>query len=86
MAVWNLRATFRSTNGVAAPYDAFAITVTCEVTSWTAPSAPTTGLGYSVFDFGITIDVSDLAYVQSPPCGYAYTSVYSWTGLGDPVS
>ena len=81
----SLIAVFNPTNGSDKTFTALTFTVTCEVTSWTVPSAPTTGggfdLSYAVFETPLTIDVSTLSYVQSPACGYAFTSTYSWNGL-----
>ena len=34
-----------------------------------------------MFEAPLTIDVSTLAYVQSPACGYTFTSAYSWSTL-----
>jgi hypothetical protein len=84
--VYNIQATFVPTNGASQTYTAFFLTITCTVASWTAPAAPTTGLTYNVFDYASTIDISGLAYVQSPACGYDFTSIYSWTGLTGPLA
>jgi hypothetical protein len=34
-----------------------------------------------VFEAPLTIDVTSLAYVQAPACGYTFTSVYAWSTL-----
>ena len=80
----HLIATFNPTNGLDKTYQAMTFTVTCEVTSWTAPSAPTSptfDLSYAVFETPLTIDISTLTYTQSPACGYTYTNNYSWSTL-----
>ena len=79
-------AVFNPTNGADKTFTALTFSVTCEVTSWTVPSAPADGvngfdLSAVVFDAPLSIDVSTLAYVQSPVCGYAFTSTYTWSGL-----
>ena len=87
--VWTIIAHFRPTWGPDTTYTAFVLTVTCEVTSWAVPAAPTTGLDYLVWARATTIDISSVAtyeYVQTPPCGYTYSSAYTWTGLGGPVA
>lgn len=75
-----LIATFTSTYGADPTYTAFVITVTCTVTSFTNPSNPA-NVSYTLFTKSLQVDLSNLVYVQSPPCGYAYTSTLSWTGL-----
>lgn len=80
----SLIAVFNPTNGADKTFTAYTFTVTCEVTSWTVPSAPTEptfDLTYAVFETPLAIDISSLAYTQSPACGYTFTSVYSWNGL-----
>ena len=59
-------------------YTATVITVTCTVTGFTSPDAPTTGLSYSIFGASQTIQVTG-DYVQSPSCGYTFTNSYSYT-------
>ena len=71
-------------NGNQKIYNALTFEVTCTITSFTAPSAPTSPpftLAYTVFEPAISIDVSTLVYVQDPPCGYAYSSTYTWVNL-----
>jgi len=86
----NLIVVFNPTYGSDKTYTALTFTVTCEVTSWTIPSAPTSGggfdLSYVVFETPLPIDISPLAYVQSPVCGYTFTSTYTWTNLPSFVS
>ena len=80
----SLIAVFNPTNGNDYTFTALTFTVTCEVTSWTKPSAPASpayDLSYAVFETPLQIDVAPLTYVQSPACGYAYTSTYSWGNL-----
>lgn len=75
---------FNPTNGLDKTFTALTFTVTCEVTSWTVPSAPTSptfDLSYTVFETPLSIDISSLAYTQSPACGYTSTNSYSWSGL-----
>lgn len=82
--VHSLIAVFNPTNGADKTYTALTFTVTCQVASFTKPSAPTSpsfDLSYVVFETPLTIDVSSLQYVQSPACGYTFTSSYSWGGL-----
>ena len=53
-------------------------TVTCEITSYTLPSAPTDGvdgwdLSYIIFDGPLSIDMSKLTWTEVPTCNYAAT-------------
>lgn len=73
-------ATFTSTHGPDPTYTAFVFTVTCEVTSFALPSNPSDE-SYTLFTAASRIDLSNLVYVQTPACGYAYTSTLTWTGL-----
>ena len=86
----NLIVVFNPTYGSDKTYTALTFAVTCEVTSWTVPSPPDTAggfdLSYVVFETPLPIDISTLAYVQSPVCGYAFTSSYTWTNLPSFVS
>ena len=75
-----LFATFSSTHGADPFYTAFIFTVTCEVTSFTNPSDPS-NVSYTLFTSSLEVDLTSLVYVQSPACGYAYTSSLTWTGL-----
>ena len=54
--------------------------MTCQVTSFTNPSNPS-NVAYTLFTQSVEIDLTSLVYVQSPACGYAYTSSLTWTGL-----
>lgn len=83
----SILATWTPTNGSAKTlYTALTFKVECKVTSFTKPTAPVNGAGgfdlaYTVFETPLTIDVSTLAYVQAPACGYTFTSVYGWSTL-----
>ena len=55
-------------------------TVTCEVTSFALPSTPS-DVSYTLFTSSLEVDLTSLVYVQTPACGYAYTSSLTWTGL-----
>jgi hypothetical protein len=44
------------------------------------PSDPITGLTHYVQGSPLVFDFND-QYVQSPACGYAYTSSFTWTGV-----
>jgi len=62
----SLIAVFNPTNGNDKTYTALTFTITCQVTSWTVPSAPTSptfDLSYAVFEAPLPIDISTLAYV-----------------------
>ena len=74
-----LLATFTSDNGPDPNYTAFVITVTCAVTSFTAPSNPS-NVSYSLFSKSVTIDLTSLVYTQTPACGYTPTNSLTWTG------
>lgn len=75
-----LFATFISTYGADPTYTAFVFTVTCQVTSFAVPSDPS-NVSYTLFTASHEIDLTSLVYVQTPACGYAYTSSLTWTGL-----
>ena len=75
-----LFATFTSTHGADPFYTAFTFTVTCQVTSFALPSNPS-DVTYTLFTSSLEVDLTGLVYVQSPACGYAYTSSLTWTGL-----
>ena len=65
----DLRVIFTSTNGPDPEYIALTITVTCEVTSITPPSAPTTNLEYIVYDPTNNYhDFTNAVYTQVPDC------------------
>ena len=62
----NLVAVFNPTWGSDKTFTALTFEVTCQVTSWTVPSAPTSptfDLSYAVFETPLSIDVSSLGYV-----------------------
>jgi hypothetical protein len=81
----NLVAVFNPTYGLDITFTALTFTVTCQVTSWSKPSAPSIANGFTlttaVFAAPLPINVATLGYVQIPDCGYAFTSTYSWNGL-----
>ena len=54
--------------------------MTCQVTSFALPSNPA-DVSYTLFEKSLEVDLTSLVYVQSPACGYAYTSSLTWTGL-----
>ena len=53
----------------------------CVVTSFSAPSDPTSGLTYNIWDNDLSFDYSQ-SWVQDPACGHPYTESFTWTGLG----
>jgi hypothetical protein len=86
----NLIAVFNPTYGLDKTFTALTFTVTCQVTSWSNPAAPSAANGFTltsaVFATPLLINVATLGYVQIPACGYAFTSTYSWNGLPSFVS
>ena len=81
-----LYATFTPTNGSPITYTAMTFTVTCTLTDYTLPSAPTDGnggfdLSYIVFDGPLEIDLSTLTWTEVPTCNYAATQQITFTGL-----
>ena len=44
------------------------------------PSNPS-AVAYTLFTSSLEVDLTSLVYVQTPACGYAYTSSLTWTGL-----
>lgn len=50
------------------------------MTSFALPSNPA-NVSYTLFTTSEEIDLTSLVYVQTPACGYAYTSSLTWTGL-----
>ena len=82
--IHTLYATFTSTNGPDPTYTAITFTVTCTLTSFAMPSAPSEGpfdLSYIIHDAPMTIDLSTLTYTEAPTCGYTTTEAVTWTGL-----
>jgi hypothetical protein len=73
--------TFTPDNGNAFSYTWY-LTIDCTVTAITQPTAPVSGLTYSVYADPNTYDFTQSAYAQTPDCGYAYTSVFAWEGDG----
>ena len=80
MGTHTVFAVFTSTYGDDPFYTAFVFTVTCEVTSFALPSDPS-NVSYTLFTASNEVDLTSLVYVQTPACGYAYTSTLTWTGL-----
>jgi hypothetical protein len=56
------------------------VTVTCTVTSFAQPAAPTTGLTYNIYDAATVFDYTGATWVQSPDCGYTYSNSFAWEG------
>lgn len=44
------------------------------------PSDPS-NVSHTLFTASTEVDLTSLVYVQTPACGYAYTSTLTWTGL-----
>lgn len=63
----SLIAVFNPTNGADKTFTALTFTVTCQVTSWTKPAAPSASNGFTlttaVFAAPLTINVATLNYV-----------------------
>jgi hypothetical protein len=71
---------FTPANG--SPYTfTWTLTVTCEVTAFSPPAAPNTGLTYNIYDPVKTWDYTVETWTQSPDCGYLYDSVFTWEGV-----
>jgi ribosomal protein L11 len=79
IGTWTITATMTTTNGDDPSWDAATITVGCIVTSIAAASPPTSGLTYNLYDAPLLIDLTTYAYTQTPPCGYSFTEVFTWT-------
>ena len=77
---YTLKATFQPTHGSAITYAALVLTVTCTVTSFTRPAHPA-DLYYNVYAPTASVNVGALTYTMTPPCGYAFDSTFTWTGL-----
>ena len=79
-----LTVTWTPTWGAASTYSAITLTIECEITSFTAPSQA--DITYTIYEPQVSADISALAYVQTPACGYAYTRDYTWANVAVPVS
>lgn len=80
--VYYVAATWTPTSsGTAAEHQILTITVNCEVTSMTKPSAPTgADLIHDIKGSPLTFDFTT-SWVQVPACGYTYSSAFTWTGV-----
>ena len=82
-----IKVVFDPTNGSDVSYSALTVTVTCQVTSVTAPAAPTTNLQYYVFAAtNYKHDFASATYTQVPNCGYAKTDDWAWTLVNNSAS
>jgi hypothetical protein len=79
VGTYQIAGTYTPTHGTAAEYQVVTLTVSCEVTSMTVPANPTTGLTHYIKGSPLVFDYST-AWVQSPACGYTFTSSFTWTG------
>jgi hypothetical protein len=76
---WNIKVVYTPTDGLNNPtYTAVAITITCEVTTYTVGSAPANQV-YTVFDTLKTIDLTAMTFTQSPACGYTVVNTFAYT-------
>jgi len=55
---YTITVTYQPDEGDAVSYTATVVSVTCTVTSFAAPDAPTTGLTYSIFDASHTVPIA----------------------------
>ena len=60
-------------------FDGIQIVVGCTITDVPNPSAPTTGLTYTLYDPSLAIDLVTIPFTQSPPCEYVATESVVWT-------
>ena len=62
-------------------YVAVAITVTCEITSFTVANTPGDQT-YTILDPLQVIDLTGITFTQDPNCLYTYTSSFGFTNSG----
>ena len=82
IGTYTVGVTYTTTHGADHIYTAMNLVIQCAVTGFSSPADPT-ALAYNVFDPADFVDVAALTYVQTPACGYAFTSVFTWTGTTD---
>jgi hypothetical protein len=79
---WTIKIVYTPTEGSNTPtYDAVAITIDCEITSFTTSNTPA-NQAYTIWDALKVVNLSGVTYTQVPACGYAFTSTYVFTTTG----
>jgi hypothetical protein len=76
---WTIKIIYTPTEGSNTPtYDAVAITVDCEVTSFTVSNTPA-NQAYTIWDALKVVNLQGVTFTQVPACEYTFTSTYVFT-------
>ena len=84
---WVLQITQTTASGEDRTFDGVTIEVGCTITDVPSPSPPTSEshqLTFTLYSTTLFIDVSDILYVQDPPCEYDVTHDFVWE-ISDPL-
>lgn len=83
VGTWKIMATQDTASGPNPAYLAVTITVGCTIASIASPTAPTTvggwNLDYNIYYSALEIDLSTIAYPQTPLCGYTVSETFAWS-------
>lgn len=83
VGTWLINLTQDTASGANPVFEAVQITVGCTITNVASPTAPSTAGGwtltYNVYDNSLAIDLSTIAYPQTPLCGYTVSETFTWT-------
>jgi hypothetical protein len=91
IGVWSIMMTQDTASGANPAYEAIQLTVGCTITDVASPTAPATANGwtltYYIYESDLTIDLSTIAYPQTPLCDRSVTQVFAWTiPAGAPIT
>lgn len=83
VGTWTIMLTQDTASGPNPTFAAVQIIVGCTITDVASPTAPDEAnswtLTYEIYGNALSIDLSTIAYPQTPLCGYSVTETFVWT-------